>query len=473
MNKNTLHTIKYIVADFLSAVIVWCLFSYIRKSGEMWSFNSTISSMIADRNFYLGIIIIPIAWLSFYFILGAYSQVLQKARMQVLGQTLVTTFLGTLLIFFALLLDDVIIDYRSYYRSFLILFSLQFAITFLFRFIVIYKTQNKIYKKQITFNTILVGSNGNASAVFHELENQKKSTGNKFVGFVYAQECPAYSLEEYLPNLGHYSNLKNVIESNNVEEVIIAIERSEQNTIEKIIEEIGYANVRIKILPEISEFIIGAVKTTSIYQTPLMKVSFDYMPYWQRNIKRLIDIVASAFAIVVLSPVYFALAIAVKTTSEGPVFYKQERVGLKGKKFMIPKFRSMYINAEKGTPMLSSGDDDPRITKVGKIMRKTRLDEIPQFYTVLTGKMSLVGPRPERQYFIDKIVEVAPHYKLLLNIKPGITSWGQVKYGYAANVKQMVERLKFDILYLENMTLAMDFKILAYTVLTVLKGSGK
>jgi lipopolysaccharide/colanic/teichoic acid biosynthesis glycosyltransferase len=190
------------------------------------------------------------------------------------------------------------------------------------------------------------------------------------------------------------------------------------------------------------------------------------------SFKRFFDILLSLIAIVILTPVYIFCYLGVLFSSKGPVIYKQERIGINGKPFTIPKFRSMRIGAENGTPMLSSKDDN-RVTPFGKFLRKVRLDEIPQFFSVLKGDMSLVGPRPERQYYIDQIAQRAPHYRLLLKVKPGITSWGQVKYGYAESVDQMIERLKFDILYLENMSLAMDFKIIAYTLLTVIKGSGQ
>ena len=193
---------------------------------------------------------------------------------------------------------------------------------------------------------------------------------------------------------------------------------------------------------------------------------------WQAVLKRVIDVGGSALFLVLAWWVYAFTAVMVKLSSPGPVFYRQVRIGRNGLPFNIIKFRSMFTDAEKTGPALSS-DYDPRITKWGRFMRKVRLDELPQFWNVIKGDMSIVGPRPERQFFIDQIVKIAPHYRHLHRVRPGLTSLGQVKYGYAETVAQMVERLKFDILYIENMSLAMDFRVLLYTLKIIMEGRGK
>lgn len=471
MNR-TRQTIIYIASDFLAAMLAWGLFFIYRKYAVNPLVFEQPELILHDRNFYFGLFLVPAFWLLIYAMSGTYRKVYRKSRLRELGQTLFISLAGVMLLFFVLILDDEVSSYKGYYTFFLILLVLQFGFTAFGRMVITSISAYQIHNRIIGFNTVIIGSNGNAINIFNEIENEYRSSGNKFIGFVNVVPNEKHPLAEILPHLGHYNDIQDIIRDKSVEEVIIAIEPSEHGLIQSIITLLEGTRVVIKVIPDMHDILLGSVKMSSIFHAPLIHIYPDLMPAWQYSFKRIIDIGVAILALVILLPVYLFTAIAIKLTSPGPVFYSHERIGIDGKPFTMHKFRTMNQDAEKNGPQLSH-KDDPRITRLGKFMRKVRLDEIPQFYNVLIGDMSLVGYRPERQHFIDQIVQEAPHYKLLLKIKPGITSWGQVKYGYAENVKEMIERLKFDILYLENMSLAMDLKIMIYTIMIVILGRGK
>jgi exopolysaccharide biosynthesis polyprenyl glycosylphosphotransferase len=473
MNKSV-QVIKYLFFDVLAASVAWtCFYGFRKLYIESEKFGVRVPVHF-DRKFFFGLIAITSFWVFLYLITGTYRNIYKKSRLKELGQTLVISVIGVLIVFFTLLLNDIIVSYRTYYESILVLFSLQFLLTASFRLILSSITNNRIHNRIIGFNTILIGSNENALKLYTEMESQKKAWGNKFVGFVHVDETNGYSaqLRQKLRHLGEIEEVRHIINEYKVEEAIIAIESSEHRNIQKIVNELSDTPVIIKIIPDMYDILSGQVKMTSIFGAPLIEVSKSIMPAWESFVKRVFDIVVSLLALLLGSPIYLFLAVGVKLSSKGPIFYSHERIGLHGRPFFIHKFRSMYTDAEKMGPALSS-ENDPRITRFGKFLRKVRLDELPQFYNVLIGEMSVVGPRPERQHFINQIQAKAPHYRHLHKVKPGITSWGQVKYGYAENVDEMIDRLKYDLLYIENMSLYVDLKILIYTVIIVLQGRGK
>jgi exopolysaccharide biosynthesis polyprenyl glycosylphosphotransferase len=279
-------------------------------------------------------------------------------------------------------------------------------------------------------------------------------------------------LESQLTYLGHASQIEWVIKNKDVEEVIIALESTEHDKLKNLIGKIENGHVRIKILPDMFDIVSGGLRINNIFGALLIEINPEIMPFWQQAVKRLMDFVFSFLAFMLCIPIYVVSALLVKISSPGSIFYLQERIGLNGKPFKIIKFRTMFENAESSGPQLSS-ENDNRITPIGRFMRKTRLDEFPQFINVMKGDMSLVGPRPERQFYIDQIAEIDPQFLHLTKVRPGITSWGQVKFGYAENVEQMLLRMKYDLIYLKNRSLALDIKILFHTVLIVLKAKGK
>ena len=266
-------------------------------------------------------------------------------------------------------------------------------------------------------------------------------------------------------------DMEKICRQKRVDRIIISPAKNSDDTVMDILNKVFPLDIPVYIEPDTLGFITSNIVLDDIMGLPMITLTSSRMSEWEKNVKRITDIAVSAVALLLLSPVLGILAIAVKKSSEGPVFYRQERLGLRQKPFKIIKFRSMRMNAEENGPQLSN-DCDTRVTRVGRFLRKYRLDELPQFWNVIKGDMSLVGPRPERAYFADRIVKQAPYYRLIHQVRPGITSWGMVKYGYASTVAQMVKRSQYDLLYINNMSLSMDIKIFIYTIRTVIKGSG-
>ncbi|MFH2003807.1 MAG: exopolysaccharide biosynthesis polyprenyl glycosylphosphotransferase [Bacteroidota bacterium] len=434
-------------------------------------FSSGLVPMAGYVPFYLyiiepSILLLTVSWIVLFALSGLYQMSWDYSRIDFVISLLKTVSVGIILLFIISLdSESVSIASKStlvvYYFSIIIFVSTG-------RFIINYIGRKYEILGFVRRSTVIVGTNDIALKLYQNIIDKPQLKYN-VIGFVNGESNT--KIFENKPVLGTFHEIDTIIKQYKVEEVLIASSVSSYDDIVEIISRCSGLVRSIKIAPNLSSFFTG-FKTEQIFGFPLIRIFPLHMKTWQWMIKRLIDIFVAFLILIPFLPIWILVSILIKLDSEGPIFFKQERVGKNGFTFNLYKFRSMIKDAEKKTGPVWAVKDDKRITRIGKFLRKARLDEIPQFINVLKGQMSLVGPRPERLFFVEKFRNEIGFYPRRLLIRPGITGWAQVKHRYDLSIDDVKEKLRYDLYYLENMSLTLDYKIIFRTFLVSISGKG-
>jgi len=408
-------------------------------------------------------------WLLLFLFFGLYRLSPANSRFDEVLEVLKVVTLGVLLIFVATFDRDIRLTRFLIFFYWLGLVSFTAAARVLVRSFELQLLLRGIGRRK----TVIIGVDARGSRLLHDLRTVSNQ-GYDIVGFVRAHGEEQRSEVDGVPVLGGIDDLGDAITRHGIEVVLIALQSNSHEEILEIVAASEGQPVSFSITPDLYDIVTGHVRTTQIHGVPLMELKPELMPVWEQSLKRLMDVSVAGLVLAILAPLWLLLTAIIKLTSRGPVFFRQERIGQGGHPFTMYKFRSMRIDAEDQSGPVWVQEEDPRITTIGRILRALHLDEIPQCINFLKGDMSLVGPRPERPFFVDQFSQQIPFYMRRFNVKPGLLGWAQSKHEFDLNSDDVVgiarERLEYDLYYIENMSLKLDFKIMLQTVWFVLAG---
>lgn len=464
MNKKS-EKLLILLVDFLTINLSGVIYFMLRiKTG--WF------KMLIMPEMFVPLLIIYLYWVVIFTFVGMYRTWFAASRFDEISTLFKASFVGIFILFFAIFLDDYFHGVQTGTRILIFFYWGIFLILVGAGRIFIRSFQRSLLIKGFgRRNTLIVGFNPKGNEV-HDQMLEHRALGIDIRGYVSLKNNYETNSYKNVSVLGSVEQIQNIIDKTDSKEVILALEKDDHEMLVEIITKCEIKNVGLKIVPDLYDILSGQARTAQIYGVPLIDIMPQLMPEWEKRLKRILDIVVSLLILLISLPITLIASLAIKIDSKGPIFFKQERCGLNNKIFHIIKFRSMQHDAEKMTGPVWSQKDDPRITRAGNILRKLRIDEIPQMINVLKGEMSLVGPRPERPFFVEKLSEQIPYYKRRLKVRPGITGWAQVKHKYDESIEDVKIKLRYDLFYIENMSLRMDFKILVRTIFVVLFARG-
>ena len=464
MHKKT-EKILILAIDFITINLAWVTFFYFRIESGWFE-------KITEPAFLLPLLAVYFYWLIIFTFVGMYRTWFASSRFDELSTLFKATFVGIFILFFLIMYDDYVHEVSSTNRFLIFIYWGTLLLFVSIGRLFIRSFQRNLLVKGIgRKNAIIVGFNPKAHNI-HNTVKKHRALGLDIKAYAAVKKENVSKKYNDVEVTGTVNEIERIIDETSAKEVILALEKHEEDVLLNVITSCDDKDVNLKIVPDLYEIISGQARTSQIYGFPLIDIMPQLMLEWEKKLKRIIDIIISLLILVITLPITIAISLAIKLESKGPVLYKQERSGLNGKIFNIYKFRSMVQDAEKMSGPVWSSKDDSRITKVGKFIRKVRIDEVPQMINILKGEMSLVGPRPERPFFVEKLSGEIPLYKRRLKVRPGVTGWAQVKHKYDESVEDVKTKLRYDLFYIENISIRMDFKIIFRTIFVVLFGKG-